>query len=281
MKGENKKEGFTIIELLTVLAIIALLVGILVPSMNRVRFFARNTRQQAQITAIDMALTMFRNDYGDYPPSNQFDEDPTSNNIYNGAQKLAEAMVGLDMLGFHPNSAWRADKLSLGGGPLLYNTSTTNAGTLNQRVGPYLEVSKANAFTLQQLFGFTFPISNTLVLCDTFKRLKADPLPPADPTIKLDAGMPILYFKANPDQATTNMIYTYTDNAAVINFKASNDGIPTADPILTNFYTIIEDTQAASVAFTSRPYRADSYILISAGSDGLYGTADDITNFGN
>jgi hypothetical protein len=28
-----------------------------------------------------------------------------------------------------------------------------------------------------------------------------------------------------------------------------------------------------------RPYRAGSYILISAGKDGLYGTADDLTNF--
>ena len=28
-----------------------------------------------------------------------------------------------------------------------------------------------------------------------------------------------------------------------------------------------------------RPYRADSYILISAGYDGLYGTRDDICNF--
>ena len=28
------------------------------------------------------------------------------------------------------------------------------------------------------------------------------------------------------------------------------------------------------------PYRADSYILISAGIDGLYGTSDDMTNFG-
>jgi len=27
------------------------------------------------------------------------------------------------------------------------------------------------------------------------------------------------------------------------------------------------------------PYRPDSYILISAGADGYYGTADDITNF--
>jgi hypothetical protein len=29
-----------------------------------------------------------------------------------------------------------------------------------------------------------------------------------------------------------------------------------------------------------RPYREDSYILMSAGFDGLYGTADDVFNFG-
>jgi hypothetical protein len=28
------------------------------------------------------------------------------------------------------------------------------------------------------------------------------------------------------------------------------------------------------------PYRSDSYLLISAGADGLYGTDDDIRNFG-
>ena len=29
----------------------------------------------------------------------------------------------------------------------------------------------------------------------------------------------------------------------------------------------------------NRPYRADSYILMSAGFDGLYGTKDDVFNF--
>jgi hypothetical protein len=28
------------------------------------------------------------------------------------------------------------------------------------------------------------------------------------------------------------------------------------------------------------PYRADSFLLISAGEDALYGTGDDLTNFG-
>jgi hypothetical protein len=33
--------------------------------------------------------------------------------------------------------------------------------------------------------------------------------------------------------------------------------------------------------FSGRPRMVDQFILISAGSDGIYGTADDITNFGD
>jgi len=33
------------------------------------------------------------------------------------------------------------------------------------------------------------------------------------------------------------------------------------------------------VTAINRPYRAGSYILISAGKDGLYGSPDDIFNF--
>jgi prepilin-type N-terminal cleavage/methylation domain-containing protein len=38
--------------------------------------------------------------------------------------------------------------------------------------------------------------------------------------------------------------------------------------------------QNPTVQAKHQPYRADSYILLSPGADGLYGTADDVTNFG-
>jgi hypothetical protein len=43
------------------------------------------------------------------------------------------------------------------------------------------------------------------------------------------------------------------------------------------FYVITRDEKITSMA---RPMRSDSYILISAGFDGLYGTSDDVFNFG-
>ncbi len=42
------------------------------------------------------------------------------------------------------------------------------------------------------------------------------------------------------------------------------------------FYEFIRDKKLETRDW---PYRPDSYILISAGADGVYGTADDITNF--
>ena len=46
-----KKTGFSIVELLTVLAIITFLVGLLVPALNTVRTMARATKQKAQFGA--------------------------------------------------------------------------------------------------------------------------------------------------------------------------------------------------------------------------------------
>ena len=45
------------------------------------------------------------------------------------------------------------------------------------------------------------------------------------------------------------------------------------------FYTNIADPRA-STTDSRVAYRPDSYILISAGADGFYGTSDDIHNFG-
>jgi len=40
-----------------------------------------------------------------------------------------------------------------------------------------------------------------------------------------------------------------------------------------------DQTQNTNFVSPPRPYRADSFILHSAGPDGLYGTVDDVFNF--
>ena len=316
MKRErkDKKTGFTIVELLTVMGIIAILIGLLVPALTLVRDYAKEIQQMAQFHSIDVGLEMFKTEFGSYPESNDNKDasglrpDHTYNPIpYGGANKLAEAMVGQDMLGFHPNSDFRsdgkyrrlngdftntledfdgvyhADVDDLGNDEVPAETAEENVAN---RKGPFLELENANAFEMQDVYEIDYLEEfeiDTLVLCDeyTAKRHSAK-----------KAGMPILYYRAHKELTIQDSedfdnilddVYYYPDNQNLLELGLPEDA--TADHPLAegtdaenslSFDDMIRNTQVTQVR---RPYKADSYILISAGKDGVYGTSDDIFNF--
>jgi len=296
LKRKKKDKGLTMIELLLVLGIIALLVGLLVPALSAVKTMAKETKQKAQFSTIELALTAFKNDYGDYPPSS----DDFGAGSYCGAQTLSEALLGWDLLGFHPRSAWRVDGLDAGGGAGTYDPAQTrdNNGdgvpdTLSERKEPYLDVATTPAFKLYDVFGIEPPVGNTFVICDAFPTKKV--VLRGGKTAK--AGAPILYYKADTSQKTIRDIYDVDHNVAIVTYKEIADNRrhplgngPYPQPFtnqLDFFYGIasargefVGYIQDAKVTARPWPYRPDSYILISAGVDGLYGTGDDITNFG-
>jgi hypothetical protein len=284
---KDKKIGFTTVELLTVLAIISLLIGVLLPALSAVRKAAKEAKQHAQLTTIELAIIAFKNDYGDYPPSDRI----VSPFNYCGSQKLAEALLGWDLRGFHPKSAWRAD----GCYPpppadnFVYLNTDQN---LNERKGPYLELATTNAFILGSLFidaassgGLA---ADRYVICDVFG-VKRITLATGKAAI---AGTPILYYKANTSSKNidninpANRIYNISDNDALISLRRLADrDKPLAlrkQHKLEDFNWFYEYIRDQKIPATQRPwpYRPDSYILISAGADGEYGTDDDIRNFG-
>jgi type II secretory pathway pseudopilin PulG len=289
----RKRTGFTVVELLAALGIIALLIGLLLPALSMVKNTARETKQKAQFATIELALMAFKNDYGDYPPSDGLIS-PGQYRDYCGAQKLTEALVGWDLLGFHPKSAWRADGydgLTLRGSQtydpeqVRDNDNDGNPDSFNERKGPYLELASANVFRLGNisaqnpgLFNNTNPLApNTFVLCDVFGAKKVRL---ADGKM-VRAGAPILYYRANTSGRTIREIY----NVAIIEVKAIAENklnnehlLNVADNNYQFFYDYIRDPKIIARAW---PYRPGSYMLISAGVDGLYGTDDDIRNFGN
>jgi len=279
---KRKRTGFTVVELLAALGIIALMVGLLIPALSMVRNTARETKQKAQFTTIELALTAFKNDYGDYPGSDwPLPTAPGSG--YCGAQKLAEALVGWDLLGFHPKSDFRSNGRN-DDGEFIYDAN--NPIFFDQRRGPYLELATFDAFRLGNisirepgLFFDTRPLApNTFVLCDVFGAR----------TITLSngktvkAGAPILYYRANTSGKTIRDIYNAQHNDVLIQIKQQADNIeqPLSRPAgqFQYFYDYIRDPKISARPW---PYRPDSYILISAGVDGIYGTSDDIRNFGN
>ncbi len=292
-QGACRSTAFTLVELLAVLAIIAILVALLIPALTMVRNMAKETQQKAQITTIELAIVAFKNDYGDYPPSHGWQPPDNIDYSYCGAQTLAEALVGWDLMGFHPKSAWRADGQGKTGVNDAYLGATIPAereNNLKARKGPYLELATANVFRLNQLFDSATPLAgDTFVICDVFG-VKSVTI--GGKAVK--AGAPILYYKANTSSKTIEAnpggfpgrIYNVYDNdtlVAVVKEPADRARYPShptpVNPLagpLSFFYGYITDPKVTATPWPSRP---DSYILISAGADGLYGTRDDICNF--
>jgi type II secretory pathway pseudopilin PulG len=304
----NNRRAFTIVELLTVMSIIIILIGLLVPALSQVKRYAKEVKQRAQFHSIDVAMELFETEHGSYPPSDPCDPNGIP---YCGAMKLAEAMVGQDLGGFNMDSTFRHDLMN-GSGTYLYAIpgvppSITDAATETNkqaRKGPYLELQNANATRLvdiYQNFGvFSSPadMRQRFVLCDEYTRLMA--------TGK-KTGTPILYYEANLsgtvnpnednqgkyNEHSSGRIYYYEDNDELVKLEvpwspgtynpmASNytppagaTGAP-AGPLQTFYWQINNDDIKLE---SGRPFRADSYILLSAGFDGLYGTRDDIYNF--
>lgn len=314
--------GFTIVELLTVMGVIALLIGLLVPALNMVKDYSREIQQKAQFHSIDVGLEIFKNDFGVYPESDEnsyrVPPHPVDPTYYSGALKLAEAMVGLDLLGFHPKSGFTAsglndlDGVGVGSGPVqIYDPiNGINLPNVYEETGSqnidirkkYVDLEHANAYRMDDIYRNWGSFSRyNFLLCDVYAKKRQS---------GKKTGMPILYYRArtaykfqnylysdlgtdqNPVQ--NDDIYNYWDNERLLALGDPDQGMAILHPLRTG--TVVDDLQrfeeivlnkqvqtaTRTTAFPDgikRPYRADSYILISAGKDGLYGTADDVLNF--
>jgi competence protein ComGC len=313
-KNLRRKEGFTIIELLTVMSIIIILISILVPAMRQARIFAERVQQKNQFRAIDTGLEMYRNDFEEYPESS-YDPPASGLKAYCGAMKLAEAMVGQDLLGYHQYSRFREDYKDGVNTAFLYQRDESDtppdAYNLQLREGPYLELGNANAHRLRDVYSDAdITAANfydqVFVLLDVYNKVENH-----SPIGRTWIGMPILYYRANvsgnshphyqnnqpggTEVGTINYelnIYDYSDNDMLVQMgmpfnnyshlmafgggtTMHDDPMRTSNPIY--FYHNTYDENVPIL--TGRPHRPDSFILLSAGFDGEYGTSDDITNF--
>lgn len=294
-----KKTAFTIVELLTVMSIIIILTSLLLPAVNRARRHARDVAQKNHFRNIDQGLEMYRNDFDDYPDSSYQD---VCGEPYCGAMKLCEVMAGQDGLGFHSDS-----KLCFNGGPYSTNSlyppppvgGMTPAYENNLRSRKeYLEPKDIQICSLENLYaGGTGSFDpKCMILGDVFRLAR-------NIDTEERVGMPILYYRAdvtkilhdpnsppfNPDENTN--IYNYTDNQELLELGLPREpGVVhplyqvSGDPQGRQFYNLTWDKnltwdRGAPTDSFMRPYKKDSYILISAGWDTLYGTRDDIFNF--
>lgn len=338
--------GFTLVELLVVIVIIAILIGLLVPAVGAVRNIARDMGCKAVISALDQGLETYKTDGnlgGTYPPSypdrdaNTYTATVTSpyahlglsNDIpIRGAGLLTWALSGADGLGspgfkvFRTGTSqyWSQDTDNqMGGGPgtsgayALYPTGHTRAGDpVYPRYGPYVDQSKVETTSFVNVaLGFAVPAE-----IEAREKIGGG-VPQRTFPMYLDArGYPVLYWRADPaGKAVADRVavggaqrgrYHWFDNGGLLTDEEMSGGDPDganyalvlnqgglghalewngAMPATPNpntplplgyFQAYIQDQ---NVTARFEPQRSDSYLLISPGRDGRYGTADDITNF--
>ncbi|MCA9354032.1 MAG: prepilin-type N-terminal cleavage/methylation domain-containing protein [Candidatus Kaiserbacteria bacterium] len=89
---KNNNRGYTIIELLIVISIIAILASIILPKLGEARESARLARATQELSSIHKSLVQYRSKYGEYPAD-------TNRNIPPGLEEFLGP-------GIWPDAAW-------------------------------------------------------------------------------------------------------------------------------------------------------------------------------
>ncbi|MHC4698352.1 MAG: type II secretion system protein [Planctomycetota bacterium] len=240
---------------------------------------------------------------------NPLDDSDSEEVVATGAHLLLCAMLGADLLGppgfrdFNRNSTWADDTHAGEGG--AYELDDTTGEEIRTRYGGGGYVSDAmrekHVRTLNEL--------------DETGMIAFWTPPPTPDTVNLPLFVdpwdrPILYYRANrgvnlmTGTVGTRGIYYQGDNGLItgtdegsyvgIDFGPGGQAsggyhmllnvdpppLPLAD-ITVSLYdnTFARFIHDESVIARREPVRKDSYLLITAGPDGVYGTVDDITNW--
>ena len=311
----RSRPAFSLIELLVVIAIIAMLTGVLVPGITVIRRVAKRLKQASVFHGYRTGLELFSKDFNNYPDSKTLPVGGAANLVC-GAQHLAEAMMGIDQKGFDPKSKWYSPSYV---GTDIYasiasgSTPAEVAASENRRREIYVEQKDDGCYALADLYdvaagGSIAPVYSPLgftqarapVLTDIFKKKRVELTTATGVTVKVKVGTPVLYFKAStatdkfkgtlPLGDHTKYIYNYEHNRAIIELGT------VMDPTVKHKYDeseseIVNGTSLNGLQFFyhkimnpnidafEKPYNPNTFILMSAGPDGVFGTKDDVTNF--
>lgn len=257
--------GFTLVELLVVMGIIAILIGVLIPVIASVRRAAYATDSRNQIKNVGNAIDRYYQDHSAYPGVFSNAQILTAGGLTptgaTGRLSQTENMM-LSLAGGLNAAGAGYVTADVGRGPLTY-------GSPQKRLSPYVEVNSQFASVSGSLldqggrFGVGEAMGANIGIPEFVDRFPG--------------GLPIIYIRAKVGATTV----TASDGTAQYDLREISiysagtfavPAAPTPDFVSWNAYLV-----HPSISTSAK--RQDSYVLISPGEDRKYGTSDDICNF--
>jgi len=270
--------GFSVVEMLVVIGIIGILVGLLAPAINHIRSRAKAAKAASVVQVLRAGCEAYHQTFNAYP--GPYRNDQCLGNPATGPENLVLGLIG----------GLQVD----GSGTVTFNRDLVGLGPRSLNV--------ANPKTYAP---FIENWSQMLISADKVNELNAGRAIPVF-VERSYTERPILYLRARPGapgivdtagaaQYDLRMITLYTTaafNADPFNSKhrgrvglSGDKGLALVGdvngPLLTDGTPNDAGPYLRNPSLPTVPRARDGFILIAAGPDGLYGTADDITSFGS
>lgn len=266
--NRTRQRGFTVLELMTVVGVILVLIGILIPVVN---VALRNSKKNAIISmtnAIKTGLQQYEADFSGFPPSNH--EELGDNKIgrlmnqWEGGEILTQMMIG--HLSDRDNEGTPLDG---------YQGLGFRANFDKGRVyGPYVDIRSEANITESPITGSTH--SNALVFTVVGSGVKT----------------PILYYKGRSSTAFRSGDFDKTASSILGRQGRFNteENAKLADPPsgrdpdkVVEFLKTPRDKDGPTDEFKDSlraSMNTAKYLLIGAGVDDIFGTEDDVHETG-
>ncbi len=249
--GECKNAAFTLVELLVVISIMALLIGILLPTLSGARKEAANIKTGARISELSGGCIMYYKTHGYYPGQQYSGElGSNSDSKFTGSQWLARS---------------------------LFSDFNNSAVQVDQRypLSRYAPVKPADDL-IEPNYSATIDIDGTGY------KFEFGTISDQNKSSKTREVLPILYYPARPGESGLAQ-YQMSDNSDYKNDAGGNivwkwktsDGVEHSGDDQAAFENYIKDRRFQSDASTT-PYNPGAFLLIAAGRDRVFGTGDDL-----
>ena len=261
--GSHRRSGFTLVEVLVVIMIIALLAGLLTPAVMRSLNSARNAAIKAEIDMLHMAIMNYKNEYGSFPPSyvpTLSGSDAACKHLTRIFPRIAQGDLLLQ--------ARSLSYMNLGTGTFAAAQSLTPDAALVAWLFGYNDQAAYPVLYTNGSATLNLPTINVTGTVASRKKL-----------FDFDVTRIKNYQYCPPSKPSSPYIYIDRSSYGTVGVSGS---IPSFAIGSQTYRALRLPTAAVPPSFADpqqQPFNPDTFQIICAGKDEEFGTDDDLSNF--